>query len=320
MLLHPLITSIDGPMIFATRILMMLGLAGSFGAALTFVSQTAPPGRMGELLGMLGTSGFLGLAIGPSLSDWLLGADPTMTDVHRMFYVAAVMATLAWIVAYWATRHAPKPVPRSLPSWGTVRQFHPGTLLIVAAAMGLGLSLPGVFVRSFARETGLGGIGPFFIIYACTAFVLRVLTRRLSDQIGVRPVVLTGLALLSASMLLFLLAKSPATLVIPAVVSGFAHALLFPAVVSGGNLSFPMHYRGLATTLTLTMFDVGNMLGQPLVGLSVHLARVWGLPPYTTMFVMVSLLIACANGLFYLFPPPLRCPEQQAGQTAAAAA
>ncbi|MCA9174472.1 MAG: MFS transporter [Planctomycetales bacterium] len=302
-LFHTQLDNVTQPPVYIARMMMMLGLAGAFGASLTFVSQAGPVGRMGELLGMLGTSGFVGLAIGPSLSDWLLGDSPQMSDINRMFYTAAGLASLAWSMAWWATRHAPRPVERRWPSLSSIRQFHSGTLLIVAAAMGLGLSLPGVFVRSFVRQAGLGGIGRFFLVYATVALIVRIATRSASDRIGIRPVVLTGMCFLSASMMSFLLVSTSATLVIPAMLTGVAHALLFPAVVSGGNLSFPLHYRGLATTLTLAMFDVGNLIGQPLAGLSVRIAELSGLPPHGTMFVVVATLIGTAAAIYAIRPP-----------------
>lgn len=305
LVLHTGIVSVDGWAVYAARVLMMFGLAGAFGASLTFVSQTAPPGRMGELLGMLGTSGFMGLAIGPSVSDAILGDAPTAIDVNRMFLFAAAMASFSWVMAFGATRRRETPLAHQSPTWSCIREHHPGTLLLVAAAMGLGLSLPGVFVRSYARDMELGGIGAYFLVYASVAFGVRVLTRRLSDRLGTRPVVLVGLGFLACGMCSYLIAVTPALLIVPAVLTAFAHALLFPAVVSGGNYSFPPQWRGLATTLTLTMFDIGNLLGQPLAGGAIHLADSWGLPGYSVMFLLVAVLLSVANGIFYWFPPRL---------------
>ena len=307
LLLHTTISTVDGWLVYAARILMMFGLAGAFGASLTFVSQTAPPGRMGELLGMLGTSGFLGLAIGPSVSDAILGSSPDASDINRMFFFAAGMSVFSWVMAFGATSRRTPPLAHRSPTWSCIREHHPGSLLVVAAAMGLGLSLPGVFVRSYARDMDPngGGIGMFFLVYASVAFGVRVATRRMSDRLGTRPVVLAGLGFLACSMLCYLIATTAWLLIIPAVLTAFAHALLFPAVVSGGNYSFPPQWRGLATTLTLTMFDIGNLLGQPLAGGTIHLAEQWGLPGYSVMFVLIAVLLSAANAIFFWMPPRL---------------
>src|SRR5690606_11799205 len=71
LLLHLLISTAYSPGAFLVRILMQASLAGIFGASITFVSLRVPARRMAEIIGLLGTSGFLGLMIGPLISDWL---------------------------------------------------------------------------------------------------------------------------------------------------------------------------------------------------------------------------------------------------------
>ena len=55
-------------------------------------------------------------------------------------------------------------------------------------------------------------------------------------------------------------------LTIPALIIGFGHALLFPAVVSLGTRRYPKRYRGTGTTLTLAFFDVGALALAPAMG------------------------------------------------------
>ena len=85
---------------------------------------------------------------------------------------------------------------------------------------------------------------------------------------------------------------------IPASLGGLAHAFVFPAAMSGGSLSFPIRYRGLATTLMLTMFDLGSLVGQPVVGSIVHFAKLFGWPAYPTMFVSVAIFLATVTVIF----------------------
>ena len=49
----------------------------------------------------------------------------------------------------------------------------------------------------------------------------------------------------------------------------------------------------------LAMFDIGNLIGAPLVGGILHWSRIAGLPPYTTMYVTVSTLIALMAGAYF---------------------
>jgi hypothetical protein len=72
--------------------------------------------------------------------------------------------------------------------------------------------------------------------------------------------------------------------------------------MTGGSLAFPTRYRGLATTLMLTAFDLGNLLGQPAVGSMLRLADFMGWPPYPTMYLSVAVLLVAVLTLYAWSP------------------
>ena len=110
---------------------------------------------------------------------------------------------------------------------------------------------PQTFLRPFTADLGISRIAVFFSVYAPTAFLVRLVTRRLPDRVGTRPMILAGLSCLATSMLMYLVVHSEWQLAAPALLQGTAHALLFPSVIAGGSSAFPARYRGLATTLML---------------------------------------------------------------------
>ncbi len=163
------------------------------------------------------------------------------------------------------------------------------------------------------------GIQTYFLVYAVVAFAVRIATRRLTQRIGNRTVILIGLGGMAASMVLYLVVEQAWQLAIPAVVAGFAHALLFPAIVAGGSTTFPIRYRGLATTLVLGMFDMGNLIGQPAVGNTLHYAEQLGLPKYPTMFVLVALFMIVVAAVYAWYTRQARQTSQQRPDQAIAA-
>lgn len=291
---HLFVTTVDGPLVYALRILLQTSIAGVFGSSITYISGRAPVARVAEVVGTLGTSGFLGMMIGTSLGDLLLEGGPLdRQHVSRLFIAATISGVLSGICALVATHgHLRRPRTRKQPPlvW-LLRRYHPGRLLLVGIAMGFGLGLPQYFLRPYTRELGIDGIATFFAIYPVIAFVFRVAIRRMPDRLGVRPTILMGLSSLAISMLLFLPVTSWWGLLLPALFQGFGHACLFPSVVAGGSGAFPMRYRGLATTLVLGMFDVGVLIAAPSAGLLVNSARTLGLPAYPSMFAAVSLVM-----------------------------
>jgi MFS family permease len=163
---------------------------------------------------------------------------------------------------------------------------------MVGIAMGIGLGTPGTFLRAFTAEKGIAGLRYFFLIYAIVAFIARIYTRQLSDQWGTRPTIVLGLGSLAISMVAYLTVTAEWTLMLPAVFAGIGHALLFPAAVSAANQAFPVEHRGLATTLILTMFDVGMLIGQPTIGWTVVFARSHGVNGYAAAFIGLAMFLA----------------------------
>ncbi len=299
---HCLIQSANSPTIFLLRILMQTSVAGIFGASITYISRRVPPARMAEIIGTLGTSGFIGVLVGPQVADWICQGDSVdRMQLNSLFLTAGSLACVALCSAWAATRgQSVKSARRSPNLFALTRRYHPGVIMLVATAVGAGVSIPNTFLRTYAAEIHIPHIGIFFATYAITAFSVRMLTRRQFAARGNRFWVMWGLAAMTTSMLLYLTVHSTWQLMIPGSVAGIAHALLFPSVVASGSTAFPERYRGLGTTLTLGMFDVGALVGAPAVGGVLHFARHFGLPAYPIMFCCVALFMASIATIFWL--------------------
>lgn len=297
---HLAITSHTGIAIYALRVLFCCALAGIAGSSMTFVSKQGSDHQIAELIGMLGTSGFLGIILGSLAGDVLMN---TLTvgrsQVDRMFELAGLMGAFSLPFAWLASRTEVRPKHSPGPSlFGVLRRYHPGAILVLGVAMGLGLGMPGIFLRTYAADLGIPRLGAFFTVYAATAIITRVLTRRWPERFGTRPIILIGTGLMVASMLLFLVVRAEWWLAIPAVGYGCFHAILFPAVMAAGSLTFPGRYRGLATVLILATSDLGQLIGAPATGIVLRLSRINNLPPYPTMFITMAALMG-AVGLWY---------------------
>lgn len=286
LLLNLTVSTAFSPAIFLVRIVMQSSLAGMFGSSITFVSLRVPAPRMAEIIGALGTSGFIGICVGPLLSDWVASStSDSAVNVARMFWAADAFAIVAAATAWLATRREARPTPRRRPHLAyVVRRYLPGVVSLAAAAMGAGLSIPFAFLRPFAVEMSLGNIGFYFAIYASTAFIARLATRSLFERHGNRPWILAGLVCLAVSYAAYIPVTRTWELAFPAAIAGVAHALLFPSIMAAGASAFPRRFLGVATSLMLAMFDVGTLVGAPVVGKFLHVAKTQGLPAYPAMW------------------------------------
>lgn len=304
---HLLVVRIDGPLIYALRILHQSCVAGFFGASITFVSRRAAVHRIAEVVGALGTSGFLGMTIGPILGDLVCGPGPVPRErLVMLFSLAGGLSLGSAAFGAWATRgESPAEHHHQHSMWALLKRHHPGALLLVSAAMGFGLGMPGVFLRTYAAEIGIPRISWFFLVYMPVAFSTRMLVRKLHQRLGIAPMIDIGMAAMVLGTLAYLAVSSEAMLVAPAVFLAVAHALIFPAVIAGAAVEFPERHRGLGMTLILALMDVGTLLGAPLVGGLLLAARRFGWPPYPTMFSTVA-AVMMAVLLIYAASRPRR--------------
>jgi MFS family permease len=298
---HLAITTCHTPTLYLLRILYCSSLAGFFGASITFVSSRVPVARVAELVGMIGTGGFLGTVFGAVLGDVMLGSGTVQRgQLDRVFVVAGLLATSALIFVHFATRNEQRPVPRArVPAWKLLRQFHPGLVLLVGVAMGgMVLNLPSTFLAPYTAQLGIPRIGLFFGVYAPAAIVTRLVTRRWTERFGNELLILLGTAGLVASQLAFLLVQSEWHLLLPGIGYGVSHAILFPAGVAAGMRCFPHEHRGFANALMLATWDTGQLVGTPAAGAVLQYSDPLGLPPYATMFGLLAGMTALV-GVWY---------------------
>lgn len=308
---HFWVERIDSPLIYVLRLVYMVGLAGAFGASITAVSLRAPRGRTTELIGVLGSSGFIGQAIGPMAGDAIFTAQaPLAWKIQMMFSVALGACCISMLLTWLATWGERPRVSRKHPSmFRLIRQYHAGWMLLMAFALGMGIQFPQVFLRGFAKEVGIAHIGSFFLVYTTTAFTFRLLTRRLPERIGVKNAATIGVLILAASLTLYLLVSNPWLLPVPAFLGGLAHALTFPAIIGGGSIAFPKKYRGMGTNLMLVMLDAGALFGQPLIGTMIATSRKFELPAYPLTFTVIGILLATFALLNHQFAKPVQAME-----------
>lgn len=257
-----------GPALFVARVLFTAGIASMFACSIYHVQIQAPPHRRTEVIGSLGTSGFVGMVAGTQIGDLLFRA---VADPHALFVMlfalTAILGTAYLAIVVYLTRNDGLPCPvLGPPVHQLIFRYWPGAVAVVALLMGVGFTVTTVFLTRYATEHGLGGIGTFFACYAAAAFVFRWVSRSWSQSMGRHRMLLLGLGGHTVGHLLLVNVSAQWEFVLPALCTGFGHALLFPCVVSLGAGAFPPEFRGTGTSIILACVDLGTMLSAPVLG------------------------------------------------------
>lgn len=161
------------------------------------------------------------------------------------------------------------------------------------------MTAPFIFLTTYVDQVpleieGLSLVGLFFWCYAGWGVIVRVALRRVPERYGRRKVLLVGVTFMSIGMLCYALvgADRPWMIVVPALLTGTAHALLFHTMTSLTIESFPSEVRGTGTSLALMMMDLGMIAGAPI------LAQIASHFDFTWMFTTIAVVCFVA-GIIY---------------------
>jgi MFS family permease len=259
--------------LYVARTIYSIGVAGAFTCSIVHVQNIVPLERRTEAIGSLGTSGFMGIIAGASLSDGIFASFPFAAYPHgsarfvALCGTAAVLGAIYLVSVVWLTReHLHTPPPNAPAALRLLAYYWPGSVVLVAFTMGMGLSLTTVFLTRFVTERHLPGIRTFFTAYSVIALIFRVPSTQWAKTIGRHKTILIGLAGSTLGHFLLPFVTREWQLMGPALACGFGHAVLYPAIVSLGAGAFPRQYRGLGTTLVLGFIDLGTAVSPPILG------------------------------------------------------
>ncbi len=176
----------------AAAVLMTLSMA--------LMRETAGEARIGRAMGLMGTMSALGTALGPALGGVLLGAG----GWRGIFLIQAPMALLALVLAMTSLpQDAPQQDGRRAPRWvWPDRGLRLNLLLnIVVAAVMMTTLVVGPFYLGLSLGLQAAVIGLVMSVGPAISILSGVPSGRMVDAWGYRPVLATGLALLSAGCL-----------------------------------------------------------------------------------------------------------------------
>lgn len=255
-------------LLYPARTAFFVGLTGMFACSMTHIQNHVPPDRRTEIIGNLGSSGFVGMILGSNFGDWVFYAVEEPSTRFVLLFGGAGLIGLIYLFIVIALTHGQDVEEKgnSPMAFRLMFRFWPGTVVLAAMTMGLGVTATQTFLTRYATSQHIEGIGLFFTGYAISAFVFRLLVQNWSRTIGRHWMLVRGLLGHTVGHLLLAWATEGWHFILPSIICGFGHALLFPAVVSLGSGAFPKECRGAGTAIILGFTDFGSLVFAPILG------------------------------------------------------
>jgi MFS family permease len=309
---------ISGPLVMAASVaaytltddlstLVLLRLVSGVGEALVFVgaatviNDLAPEARRGEAVSLYSLGVWGGLALGPLLGEAVLGDD----RYDAVWLTAATCALLAAVAGFTLPETRPAAAGEARSS---ARLLHPAAvgpgLVLVASVFGFaGFN---AFVALYARELGLDGAGTVFFLYSALVITIRVLGRRLPDQLGAKRASAMALALLAAGLLTIGLWNEPTGLYVGTAVFAMGTALVFPSLMTLAVSGTAEAERSSVVGTFTACADVGFALG------ALSLGGVASFAGYNGVFIVSAFSSVLGALLLARIPSPLRIQPAEA--------
>jgi MFS family permease len=273
MLGHLLATTL--PMLIGMRLVLGAGEALVFVAALAAISDLAPDERRGEAISFFSLSLYVGLAVGPLISEGLLGSD----RYWAVWIGAALLAGLASVVALrvpetrvgdQSSAESPTPIARR----GLWRVVHPAGVLpglvLLTSTVGMGGFF--AFVPLYARDLGLDGAGFVFLLFAGIVIAFRSLAPWIPDRLGPRRAASIALSLEMGGLALIALWGHPAGLFVGSAIFASGVSFAFPALSSMAVAAVPRAERGAVLGTFSSALDLAFGVGPVALGAVATLA------------------------------------------------
>jgi len=280
------------PVMIVMRLLLGAAEAVYFVAAMAAATDLAPEHRRGEAISLMSTSLYLGVAIGPVLSEVLYD----MGSFSAIWIAAALISVVA-VALSWT---APETLPREARRTGDQGAFlHrrgivPG-LLVLCGAWGMGAYF--AFLPLLTDELGLGGAGGYLALFALVVIGLRLVGARWPDRFGAARLSGTALVFSALGMVIAGLFPTELGLWVATVVFAAGVAFTFPAIVAMATQGVPADERGAVVGTTGVFLDVAFGLSPAVLGL---VAASTGYPP---TFLISSVVAATGAGYLLIRRP-----------------
>lgn len=258
--------------VFAARILMGVGFALVLTAVSAYAAAVSPEERRNEAIGSMGIGGFVGAIIGPPLGNFILGPEPsrTLLGFQYIIWIAGGACLIGAVLAAILRRepqHPHEPGWFARP-WLILARHWPGMVVLTCVAFGLSILSFNMLIPLFTDARHLSQISWFYVTYASMGLLVRLVGRRWGDRFGVPTMAAVGVGLFTLAWICTptLVGTESWRLLIPGVLGGLGHGILFPTAAYLMVSRLPTENRGLGVSLAWAFIDGSAIIGGPIFG------------------------------------------------------
>lgn len=286
-------TDAIGGVFLLGRLVHGIGIGGLFATFFTAASDLVPTSRRASGIALFGISGLAAAGIGPVVGEVALRRG----GFDAFFTTFITLSALSWVMTLIIPeRRVPAVSQRASAAARRPWTLDPALLrvLLVTTVFGFLVSTFMTFLPPYAERIGVGPISLFFVAYAATSVVLRLLASSVPDRVGYVVTLPPTIGCFVGAAVWIALDPTPRGLVAAGILGGTGHAFAFPTLTALVLSRSDAARRGAAIGGFTAAVDVGWLVAGPSLGfVATHTG-------YATAFLGAALLGAVAIGLFFV--------------------
>jgi predicted MFS family arabinose efflux permease len=280
-----------GTWLYVVRFLHGIAEGATFTALFTYATDIVPVSRRTEGLALFGVSGFIPMALAGLIGDVILDR----RNFDELFVAATVLGLIAWLIILLLPERAPERAHTEVATRRFLTAVRRPALLplwLVTFTFAVVITSYFTFLRTFIDERGFGTVGAFFAAYATTSILLRAFFAWLPERVGAKRVLFPAFGVLALGFTVLAAAGGGGAVILAGILTGAGHAYVFPILLSLTVTRTREQDRGAAMAFFTAIFDVGILVGGPLLGLIITLSG------YSWMYLAAVALTAAGAGAF----------------------
>ncbi|MGM0688439.1 MAG: MFS transporter [Bacillota bacterium] len=250
------------PLLFFFRAVQGFGWGAFLLAFNTLILDLAPPGRSGQMVGLMGMAPPFSLATAPILGEHL--RITTADNYIVLFLIASIAALIALLLAIIFKEPIRGKTVEIQSALFSRKVLYP-SLIIFCMTFTLGAIL--TFLPLFGEVRNIQTVGYFFTVFALTTVFSRPAAGRLSDHFGRPKIFLPALVIAAAALIMIATAVTELQLIASAFVLGIGFGSAHSPVMAMAADRLPVMERGIGMATFTSAFDLGIVTGSVTLGI-----------------------------------------------------
>ncbi len=280
------------PLLVVLRALHGVSIAAFATAYNALISDQAPSGHRGEIIGYMSLVHPLGIGFGPAIGGWVqeeFGYTP-------LFIIASFLAAVGLVVAL-GLHESPnferaKGTQERLPIWATLISPRVKAPTIVLLLVGVAFGTLSSFLPILIKEQDISlNAGIFYMTTAIAGFMIRLPLAKISDRYGRGVFISVGLCFYAVGMLVIATVPTRLAFICAALLEGTGSGIVIPSIMTLLSDRTTTIERGYIFGLAWLGFDVGMAASSPIVGGLINVIGLSGAFMVASSMAVLALVI-----------------------------